>query len=48
MTAWIPTVARDEATSLSKCCLDWLDHGELTRIVPTPDRSLDIESEMAQ
>jgi Zn-finger nucleic acid-binding protein len=33
--------------SCSKCLLNWLDHGELMRIVHTPDHSLRIESEMA-
>jgi Zn-finger nucleic acid-binding protein len=31
--------------SCSKCLLNWLDHGELMRIVHTPDYSLHIQSE---
>lgn len=33
--------------SCSKCYLNWLDHGELMRIVHTPDHSLRIGPEMA-
>ena len=33
--------------SCSKCCLNWLDHGELMRIVRSPDHTWRVEEEMA-